>query len=341
MQALQRTRDPSCADGRASRGEGEGEGEGKGKGEGEGEGEPPTCGTASSDLCEQCNVMDRFESAASQLSSAPSYSVVRFNAKLFAVAATPERAPPLGGQQYRMSVCPTPATAARAARMSTKSQRDCNPVARSFGLRGLRVLRGLVFAQVVTSGCFAPEADTPVIDAGLTICDIGERVFDPHCVVCHAEAGNAPFLTSDVAADIVDGAAADGVTLLVAPGKPDDSLLYRKIAGTQGAAEGDRMPLGGELDVELIEAVRAWIEQGASVDCDGAGVVDAGPDAVDGGVVDAGCELSCAGKQCGADGCGGTCGACVDGDECNGDGQCAPPCVPRHLQRPRLLMRHH
>ena len=39
------------------------------------------------------------------------------------------------------------------------------------------------------------------------------------------------------------------------------------------------------------------------------------------------CVPACNGKECGADGCGGSCGACADGEECNG-GQCAVPVDP-------------
>ncbi|HEY2732946.1 MAG TPA: DUF4215 domain-containing protein, partial [Polyangiales bacterium] len=39
------------------------------------------------------------------------------------------------------------------------------------------------------------------------------------------------------------------------------------------------------------------------------------------------CAPSCSGKQCGSDGCGGTCGTCTTaGTSCNASGQCA--CVP-------------
>ena len=34
------------------------------------------------------------------------------------------------------------------------------------------------------------------------------------------------------------------------------------------------------------------------------------------------CTPSCAGRQCGSDGCGGTCGTCGSGKICNSSGQC-------------------
>lgn len=54
--------------------------------------------------------------------------------------------------------------------------------------------------------------------------------------------------------------------------------------------------------------------------------VDAGPTPRDAG----GCTPSCAGRSCGADGCGGTCGDCPGGpSSCRGDGTCDPAaCAP-------------
>ena len=40
------------------------------------------------------------------------------------------------------------------------------------------------------------------------------------------------------------------------------------------------------------------------------------------------CQPNCEGKECGDDGCGGSCGACADGEECSADGQCVP-CQPK------------
>ncbi len=39
------------------------------------------------------------------------------------------------------------------------------------------------------------------------------------------------------------------------------------------------------------------------------------------------CTPNCVGKQCGTDGCGGTCGKCADGFKCD-TGKCVPSCVP-------------
>jgi hypothetical protein len=44
---------------------------------------------------------------------------------------------------------------------------------------------------------------------------------------------------------------------------------------------------------------------------------------LDGGAHCSGCTPSCAGKVCGSDGCGGSCGACPNGQTCSPNGTCA------------------
>lgn len=39
------------------------------------------------------------------------------------------------------------------------------------------------------------------------------------------------------------------------------------------------------------------------------------------------CAPNCIGKQCGNDGCGGSCGTCTDGKTCNNSGICVPECA--------------
>ena len=46
------------------------------------------------------------------------------------------------------------------------------------------------------------------------------------------------------------------------------------------------------------------------------------------GQCEAGCEADCSGKQCGDDGCSGSCGQCGGGQICTGGGQCVVDCVP-------------
>ncbi|MBC8167732.1 MAG: DUF1549 domain-containing protein, partial [Bryobacteraceae bacterium] len=46
----------------------------------------------------------------------------------------------------------------------------------------------------------------------------------------------------------------------IVPGKSTDSTLYQRVAGLNGLA---RMPMGGKLPPEQIEAIKAWIDAGA------------------------------------------------------------------------------
>lgn len=57
---------------------------------------------------------------------------------------------------------------------------------------------------------------------------------------------------------------ADSDLVRVVPGNPDDSLLVKKLEGTQPC--GDQMPPGNKLSDEQISQVRAWIENGAKDD---------------------------------------------------------------------------
>src|SRR5262249_23322589 len=49
--------------------------------------------------------------------------------------------------------------------------------------------------------------------------------------------------------------------LRVKPGKPDESLLYKKLQADPSC--GVRMPVGGMLDDKQMQQIKAWIEAGA------------------------------------------------------------------------------
>ncbi|MCX6749917.1 MAG: hypothetical protein NTZ83_00500, partial [Candidatus Pacearchaeota archaeon] len=58
-----------------------------------------------------------------------------------------------------------------------------------------------------------------------------------------------------------------------------------------------------------------------------------------------GCTPNCAGKQCGNNGCGGSCGTCPTGQICSGAGVCSTTCTndcpsttSRQCSMPALLM---
>ncbi|WP_163998713.1 hypothetical protein [Pyxidicoccus caerfyrddinensis] len=87
-------------------------------------------------------------------------------------------------------------------------------------------------------------------------------------------------------------------------------------------------PTDGEVDEE--EQRPAVARDGGTSTVDGGSPGDAGTRADAGtGPGDAStCTPNCAGRQCGADGCGGTCGSCSGGSVCTSTGQCMATCTP-------------
>lgn len=119
-----------------------------------------------------------------------------------------------------------------------------------------------------------PDVPRPA-DAGavVTLADIQERVFRPHCAIpsCHASAEptGRMRLDEDFPRASLRGVAAMGVScggqglVRIVPGDPAASLLYRKI--TEDAPPcGSRMPQAADpLPAELTDLVRDWIAAGA------------------------------------------------------------------------------
>lgn len=89
------------------------------------------------------------------------------------------------------------------------------------------------------------------------------------CVMCHlpgAEQAGLALHPKGGYANLIDVKSTQSPLVRVAPGKPDDSYLYRKLTGTQAqvGGSGERMPFGdATLTAEEIERVRRWIEGGA------------------------------------------------------------------------------
>lgn len=89
------------------------------------------------------------------------------------------------------------------------------------------------------------------------------------CVMCHlpgAEQAGLALHPKGGYANLIEVKSTQSPLLRVAPGKPDDSYLYRKITGThsQVGGSGERMPFGeSSLTADEVERVRRWIEGGA------------------------------------------------------------------------------
>ncbi|MEZ4237196.1 MAG: c-type cytochrome domain-containing protein [Myxococcota bacterium] len=89
-----------------------------------------------------------------------------------------------------------------------------------------------------------------------------QTVLASSCLSCHSAAGAVAGLDlqTDPHATLLAG--------YVVAGDPAGSLLYRKVSGETGAGDGGVMPPSGALTGAALEAVRAWIADGADDVCD-------------------------------------------------------------------------
>lgn len=110
-------------------------------------------------------------------------------------------------------------------------------------------------------------SDVPL---GPTLESLQANIFTPKCIVCHAGA-SAPMglvLECGKSYNMLVGVTSGEVDTLyrVNPGSPDDSYLVMKVEGAVGIV-GGQMPLSppdpGPLSQAEIDAVRAWITEGA------------------------------------------------------------------------------
>ena len=96
---------------------------------------------------------------------------------------------------------------------------------------------------------------------------IQEKIFTPSCAFssCHDAVSpeNELDLTKDNAyTSLMQGASPDTYVARVVAGEPDKSLLYLSLVG-QTPEDIRAMPLGGVLDQSEIDAIKAWINEGA------------------------------------------------------------------------------
>ncbi len=111
-----------------------------------------------------------------------------------------------------------------------------------------------------------PDAQLPVGSG--PFCDVAP-VLVANCAGCHHPGGDSPDMTFPALPLLVGHASASHPDrLLVAPGDSAGSLVYRKIAGTQAADEGARMPARGPLSANDQALVDTWIAAGAPTTCD-------------------------------------------------------------------------
>lgn len=127
-----------------------------------------------------------------------------------------------------------------------------------------------------TTDTVADTDDTTVTDTTTdtdttnpNACAVAEELFLPYCVDCHDGELNFPNLTPGSLKYLSNAnAAAYPGAMLVVPGDPDASLLYRKVHGP-GSTEGLIMPPVDEAPASAIETLAQWIRDGAA-ECPGA-----------------------------------------------------------------------
>lgn len=93
-------------------------------------------------------------------------------------------------------------------------------------------------------------------------------MFKSRCVVCHLPGSAQAELElhpDGGYSKLVGQKSTQSGLLLVTPGDPEGSYLFRKLEGThiEAGGTGQRMPFGTQLSEREIELVRHWIEQGA------------------------------------------------------------------------------
>ena len=96
-------------------------------------------------------------------------------------------------------------------------------------------------------------ASAPAVDFDTDIAPI----FKAKCHQCHGEEQQLGQLRLD-ARSVAMATGPSGPRIVAR--SPEASTLYQRVAGL---GEGVRMPMGGQLAEDEIEAIRAWIEQGA------------------------------------------------------------------------------
>ena len=110
------------------------------------------------------------------------------------------------------------------------------------------LIRSLCFC-LLASGLPAPAA----VDFSRDV----KPIFDRSCSGCHGEKQQLGQLRLDSRKIVLEGGVS-GKTVVA--GKPEESELYRRVAGS---SDQPRMPMGGELPAAEIETIRQWIAEGA------------------------------------------------------------------------------
>jgi mono/diheme cytochrome c family protein len=108
--------------------------------------------------------------------------------------------------------------------------------------------------------------------ATVTLVQIQQEIFTPHCASCHVDGGSGPMPLTDpatsyaslVGVDPTNSTARQAGKKRVMPGDPARSFLMDKVTGDMELGEGDRMPQNAHpLSADQIALIRRWIQAGA------------------------------------------------------------------------------
>ena len=136
-----------------------------------------------------------------------------------------------------------------------------------------------MFCCVAATACTEPGT-VPLVfepfEPGAS-CDIVREVMGPYCVSCHDGTIEPLDLRGPALGDLVGKVGDEFGQVLVVAGDPDASFLYQKCTGP-GTDLGDPMPQGRTMPQSAIDALRAWIEDGApACTVTGADIIVGGP----------------------------------------------------------------
>jgi mono/diheme cytochrome c family protein len=113
----------------------------------------------------------------------------------------------------------------------------------------------VLFFVFLLASVFAHRAFTAVQDEQQKLAQQVVSIFQNHCIQCHgAEKKSGLDLRTRETA--LKGGTRGAVIL---PGNSKDSILFQYVSG----AKSPRMPIGGELEEDDIEAIETWIDKGA------------------------------------------------------------------------------
>ncbi len=95
-----------------------------------------------------------------------------------------------------------------------------------------------------------------------------QPIFDANCVACHQSGSAQEGLVLEEGkayANLIRKPSHQANMALISPGSPQESYLLHKVGGSQASAHGrgERMPLGGKLDPQELDLLRAWVAAGA------------------------------------------------------------------------------